>query len=727
MSFNRHKKGKKSNFKIALICTILEKTKPRFKTLNNENMAKYTLLFMAMMAINQSASAQTDPYLWLEDIDGRQSMEFVEQQNKITCDRLSQEKDYQDIYNKSLEIYNSSDRIAYPAIYGKYVYNFWKDKDHERGIWRRCPLTEYKNGKLNWETLLDLDEMSKQDGVKWVYKGASGLYPTYNRFLVQLSKGGGDAVAIREYDVDKKEFVKDGFFIGEAKGGAGYLDENTLILATDFGEGTMTTSGYPRQVKLWKRGTMLKDARLLYEGEISDVGCWGGVIRDGIKSYTYVYRALTTFTNLMYIQVNNTMVKLDLPEDSSTNSLLHDQLMVQLKSDWKVDTKTYKSGALLSLKFSELLKGKHEITVVYEPDEFSSISEISNTKNHLLVNILSNVTSQLYVYTYDKGKWSGEKVQAPDFGTLSLVSSDELSDQYFFSFENFITPSTLYSADAALNTFNAIKSLPSYFDADKYEVKQFKTASKDGTLVPYFMVAAKNAKPDSSNPTLIYAYGGFEISSQPFYAASFGTSWLDKGGVFVLANIRGGGEFGPKWHQAGIKEKRQHVFDDLYAVSEDLIARKVTTAKKLGVMGGSNGGLLVGVAFTQRPDLYNAVVCSVPLLDMQRYHKLLAGASWMGEYGNPDIPEEWDYIKKYSPYQNLKAGMKYPEVFFTTSTRDDRVHPGHARKMAAKMKDMGYKVFYYENTEGGHAGSSTNEQSAKINALTFSYLLMKLK
>jgi prolyl oligopeptidase len=324
-------------------------------------------------------------------------------------------------------------------------------------------------------------------------------------------------------------------------------------------------------------------------------------------------------------------------------------------------------------------------------------------------------------------KWSNQKVDTPNLGAIYIEDTNSFTDQFFFSFENFITPSTLYIADASTNTFNAYKSLPAYFDASKYDINQYKATSKDGTMIPYFMVSAKGIKKDGSNPTLVYAYGGFEVSLTPFYAPTFGVSWLEKGGVFVMANLRGGGEFGPKWHQDGIKEKRQNVYDDLYAVSEDLIAKKVTSPKHLGLLGGSNGGLLVGVAFTQRPDLYNAIVCEVPLLDMKRYHKLLAGASWMGEFGNPDIPEEWEYIKKYSPYQNLKEGMKYPEVYFGTSTRDDRVHPGHARKMVAKMNAMGYKTYYYENTEGGHAGSSTNEQRAKSNALMFSYLLMKLK
>lgn len=690
-------------------------------------MKNYTLLFLALFGISQIIQAQEDKYQWLEEVDGQKALEFVDAQNKATVEELSAEKDYQDIYDKSLAIYNSTEKIAYPSIRGNYVYNFWKDKEHVRGIWRRSSLESYSNGNPIWETLLDIDELSKKDDIKWVYKGSSGLYPDYNRFLVSLSKGGGDAIVTKEFDAAKKQFVENGFFIDESKGSASYIDENTLIVSSDFGEGTMTTSGYPRQVKSWKRGTLLKDAQLIYEGEISDVGTWGWVLRDGTKAYQMVSQSLTTFSSKNWVWINNKTIELDIPEDASPNGILNNQLIIQLKSDWKVDSKTYKTGTLLSLNFTELLKDKKEIQVIIEPDEFSSISGVSTTKNKLLLNLLTDVTGNLYIYSFSNGKWINEKVKAPGFGRISIVATDDNSDQYFFNFMNFITPSTLYLADANNNTFKAYQSLPAYFDASKYEVKQHKAKSKDGTMVPYFMVSAKGMKNDGTNPTLVYAYGGFEISMSPFYAASYGVSWLDKGGVFVLANIRGGGEFGPKWHQNGIKEKRQNVFDDLYAVSEDLIKKSISSSKHLGVMGGSNGGLLVGVAFTQRPDLYNAVVCQVPLLDMQRYNKLLAGSSWMGEFGDPDVPEEWEYIKKYSPYHNLKEGMDYPEVYFGTSTRDDRVHPGHARKMVAKMNDMGYKTYYYENTEGGHAGSSTNEQRAKSNALTFSYLLMKLK
>ncbi|WP_250434346.1 prolyl oligopeptidase family serine peptidase [Hanstruepera flava] len=688
---------------------------------------KSLLLSGLLLCMSMSLYAQDDPYLWLEEVDGEKALDFVSTQNQKTIDKLTSTSYYQDIYDKALAIYNSTDRIAYPTTYGDYVYNFWKDKDHVRGIWRRTLRSDYLSGNPNWETLLDIDALSKQDDVKWVYKGASGLHPDYNRFLVRLSKGGGDAVVTKEFDANTKQFIEDGFYIPEAKGNSAYVHQNTILVASNFGDNTMTTSGYPNQIKLWKRGTALKDAKLIHEGNSTDVGSWGAVMRDGEKSYVMAYQAITFYTRSVKVWHNNSMVTLDIPDDAAPSGILNNQLILDLKSDWTVAGQTFKQGAIISLNMTDLLDGKHTVHAIYQPDAYSSVSGISTTKNKLLLNLLTNVTSKLYIYSFNATAWTSEQVKAPDYGNLSVVDTDELSDAYFFQFENFLTPETLYSANAQDNTVKAFQSLPAYFDGNKYKVKQFMATSKDGTKIPYFVVGAKDMPINGSNPTLLNAYGGFEVSRTPFYLGSMGENWLENGGVYVLANIRGGGEFGPKWHQAGLKENRQRVYDDFHAVAEDLIARKVTSPEHLGIMGGSNGGLLVGVGFTQRPDLYNAVVCQVPLLDMKRYNKLLAGASWMGEYGNPDIPEEWAYIKQYSPYQNVHKDTDYPEVFFYTSTRDDRVHPGHARKMAAKMLDMGHPIYYYENTEGGHAGSSTNEQRAKSSAMGLSYLLMKLK
>jgi prolyl oligopeptidase len=671
--------------------------------------------------------AQEDTYLWLEVIDSEKSLEFVNTQNKITQDKLSSIAEYQAIYDKSLEIYNSTYRIAFPSIIGNHIYNFWQDKEHARGIWRRTTKESYLSNNPIWETLLDIDALALKDDIKWVYKGSNGLYPNYNRFIINLSNGGGDAVEIREFDVTTKSFIKDGFYIPQAKGYASYLDENTLIVSTDFGEGTMTTSGYPNQVKLWKRGTLLKDAQLIHTGNINDVSSSGYVMRDNDKNYLLIHQGTTFYTRIAYLCENNKLIKLDLPEDISISTILNDQIVLNLKSDWNVNGIIYKQGSIVSAKFSSLIKGIKEITLIFTPDEFTSVNEVSSTKNKILVTILTNVKSELNSYTFENDKWVIEKVNAPDVGTISIVTTDHFSDEYYFNFQNFLTPPSLYFANSSNNSVKEIKTLPSFFDSSKYKVEQFKAKSTDGTMVPYFVISSKTMVYNSQNPTILYGYGGFEVSKEPSYSAVMGNAWLENGGVYVLSNIRGGGEYGPKWHQAGLKENRQTVYNDFHCIAQELIAKKITSNKNLGIMGRSNGGLLVGVAFTQRPDLYNAAVCEVPLLDMQRYNKLLAGASWMGEYGNPDIPEEWEYIKKYSPYHNLKKDVDYPEVYFYTSTRDDRVHPGHARKMAAKMIDMGYPIYYYENTEGGHAGASTNEQSAKYSAMTFSYLLMKLK
>ncbi len=685
------------------------------------------MLLPACLICFTTVLAQDDPYLWLEDVEGEKALEFVKAQNKATLDKLSKEKEYGDIYRKSLEIYNSKDKIPYPSTLGKYVYNFWQDDVHKRGIWRRATKQSYNSRQPVWETVLDIDKISEEDDIKWVFQGATGLYPAYDRFLISLSKGGSDAIVIKEFDAGKKAFIENGFSLPEAKTEVSYIDKSTLIVATDFGEGTMTASGYPRQVKIWRRGEALQKARLIYECGKEDVSVFASVIKNDGAQYILTGRYKTTFTSETFLWQNGRLIKLNIPNDSQISGIMKGQLVISLKSDWKVNGKVFMQGSLISLNLPLLLKGEKKIQTIYQPNEWTSIAGVNNTKSKLLVALLNNVKNELYQYSFEKGIWKKEKVKAPDLGTISVTDADLLSDEYYFIYSNFLTPTTLYTANAATGTLKVCRSLPALFDASRYKVEQFKAKSKDGTLVPYFLVSAKDMKPDSSTPTLLYAYGGFEVPSLPYYSSVIGNAWLNNGGAFVLANIRGGGEFGPKWHQAGLKEKRQNVYDDFHSVAEDLVAKKITSSRHLGIMGGSNGGLLVGVAFTQRPDLYNAVVCQVPLLDMKRYNKLLAGASWMGEYGNPDIPEEWAYIQKYSPYQNLKQGVKYPEVFFYTSTRDDRVHPGHARKMAAKMAGFGMPVFYYENMEGGHGGSSTPEQRARETAMQYAYFLMKLR
>lgn len=687
-------------------------------------MKKIFIVLFIMATVTKVNFAQEDKFQWLEEVENPKALEWVGKWNEKSLEVLKNQKNYEAIYKKNLEIYNSNDRIADPTIYGDYIFNFWQDKQNPRGIWRRTSTNDYLNGNPTWETLLDLDKLTEQDNIKWVWKGASGLYPDYNKFMVNISKGGGDAVVIKEFDVSSKTFVKDGFELPEAKGGVSWMDENTLMVSTDFGDG-ITTSGYPKQVKAWKRGTALADAEMLFDGKTDDMGIWGSTNITANKTYQLISRRTSFYTGTYYVIENGKLIQLELPDDIELFAIFNNLVILQLKSDLKIENKIFAQGSVISINYDDLVAGKKNYKLVVAPGEKSSVTGITTTKNVLLINMLNNVKSELYKYTFDKA-WKNERINAPEFGNIALGASDSESDNYFFYFTNFLEPSTLYNGNAKTTAVKKVKSLPSFFPTEKYKVQQFEATSKDGTKIPYFVVSAKNIKYDGNNPTLLYAYGGFEIPMLPSYNATTGTAWLEYGGVYVLANIRGGGEFGPKWHQAGLKENRQRVYDDFHSVAESLIEKKITSAKKLGIFGGSNGGLLVGVAYTQRPDLYHAVVCAVPLLDMKRYNKLLAGASWMAEYGNPDIPEEWEYISKYSPYQNIKKGMNYSEVFFTTSTRDDRVHPGHARKAVAKMDDLGYKIYYFENTEGGHAGASTNEQRAQMYALIYAYLQMKL-
>ena len=684
-------------------------------------------IFILFLYVNTAwPQEETDPYLWLEEIEGQKALDWVKSKNEATLAILKAQPMFEQTYEDSLKILDSDKRIVYPQIHGKYIYNFWQDKDNERGIWRRTTLTEYLKSSPEWEILLDIDELCQKEGEQWVYKGVEGLYPDYTRYIVYLSRGGGDSTVAREFDANSKEFVKGGFYLPEAKGSLSWKNRDTVYVQTDFGEGSLTESGYPRIAKIWKRGTPLSSAETIFEGEKTDVFVYFGVINTPERQYDIIIRGITFYTSYTYVIEDNQPIKLEVPDDADFGGFFKNQLLVRLKSDWTIAEQTFKQDSLINIDYDKYLKGDRKFNIIAEPNDRMNIVGHSNTKNFLFVNVLNNVKTELYKYQFQNGVWQKEKVEAPGLGTFSIFSTDEQSDQYFLNYEDFLTPTNLYYVSDEQERLRA-KSLPAFFDSNDLEVNQREAFSKDGTRIPYFTVQSKGLKKDSSNPTLLYGYGGFESSVLPNYSAVIGKNWLEKGGMYALANIRGGGEFGPKWHQSALKENRQRCYDDFIAVAEDLIKNKITSSQHLGIMGGSNGGLLVGAVFTQRPDLFNAVVCQVPLLDMKRYNKLLAGASWMAEYGNPDIPEEWAYIRKYSPYHNLSADKEYPQVLFYTSTKDDRVHPGHARKMVAKMEDMGKKVYYYENIEGGHSAAVTHRQRALREAITYTYLWMQLK
>ncbi|MEN6337923.1 MAG: prolyl oligopeptidase family serine peptidase [Phycisphaerales bacterium] len=684
----------------------------------------------AIMLFSQApvtrSEEQVDPYLWLEEVRGEKALDWVKAHNEATLAVLEAQPGFQETYDKALDILNSKVRIPYPQIRGKYLYNFWQDEKNERGLWRRTTLAEYRKRSPEWEVLLDVDKLCRDEGEQWVFKGASGLYPDYNLFLVQLSRGGGDAVVVREFDASTKQFVKGGFTLPEAKTDVSWRDRDSIYVGTDFGAGSLTESGYPRISKLWKRGTPLGSAETVFEGDVKDVETGCATINTPERRYDVIHRGMTFYTSNTFVIENGRPLKIEIPDDADFGGFFKNQMLVRLKSDWTLGQDTYKQGSLIAIDYDKYLKGDRAFNVIVEPNDRSNVVSYAGTHDILLVLMLNNVRSELHAFRVKDGRWVGEKVDAPELGTLSVVSTDEWSNEYFLSYQGFLTPTSLYYVSDG-GKMKKLKSLPDFFSTKGLVTEQSEAISKDGTKIPYFVVRPKKMKADGTNPTLLYGYGGFEIEMLPGYSATTGDAWLTKGGVYVLANIRGGGEFGPAWHQAALKENRQRAYDDFAAVAEDLIRRGITSPEHLGIMGGSNGGLLMGVEFTERPDLYNAVVCQVPLLDMRRYNKLLAGASWVAEYGNPDVPEEWAYISKYSPYQNVRADVQYPQVFFYTSTADDRVHPGHARKMAARMEEQGHKIYYYENLEGGHAAGATNKHQALRSALTYSYLWMKLK
>jgi len=690
-------------------------------------MTKTRLLALAgALIISGHVMAADDPFLWLEEVESEKALDWARAQNERTLARLEAHPEFETIQSRNLEILTSEDRIAMPALRGGQVYNFWRDAEHVRGLWRRTSLDSYRADPPDWQVLLDLDRLAETEDRNWVWAGSSCRYPDYDRCLVGLSVGGADAAVRREFDLDKGEFVADGFYLPESKSSIGWRDRDSVFLGPVFDDEQVTDSGYPRLVQIWERGTPKEDARTIFAGERADVGSFGGRYWDGDRHYDIVTRVPDIFSRIYHLLVEGETRLLNIPRDADIAAIQGGQLLLQLKSDWQLDDQTFPQGALVAGPVEGFLAERPALSLLFAPDARSSITAVSKTENVVLVSVLENVVGKLLRFVHDDKGWRREEIEVPPLGTVSLVATDDRSEAFFYTYAGFLAPTSLYQADAATGASKQLRSEPAWFDPAGMAVRQHEAISADGEHIPYFVVTPAGFEADGENPTMILAYGGFEVPYLPGYSPVTGSAWLERGGVYVLANIRGGGEFGPRWHQAALKENRQRAFDDLIAVAEDLIERKITSPEHLGIRGGSNGGLLVGAVMVQRPDLFNAVVSQVPLLDMRRYHRLLAGASWMAEYGDPDDPEQWAYISRYSPYQNVSANAAYPVAFFATSTRDDRVHPGHARKMVAKMLDQGHEVLYYENIEGGHGGAANLEQSAYLNALLFAYLLERL-
>jgi prolyl oligopeptidase len=658
-------------------------------------------------------------------VENEKALTWAKERSDADTAVLEAVPEYEEIYTKLAEIYNSRDRIPTPAIRGAWIYNFWQDAEHVRGIWRRTFLSEFVKGEPAWETVLDLDSLAEAEGEDWVWKSADCLEPEYRLCMIGLSRGGADATVEREFDTVAKSFVKNGFALPEGRHNVDWKDNNTLWVGTNFGEGSLNSSNFPRFAKEWKRGTSVDEAETVFEGSVEDVYTIAYSSHSPEGRYDMVTVMPDFFRGTTYLRLGERLVKLDIPEDAQMRGFFKDHLMLTLRSDWEIGGTTYPQDALLAIELNDFLEGNREFEVLFEPEERIAFDGLSDTADSLLYTTLDNVRGRLYRLTLSDEGWRKQEIELPGMGSIRLGSTSDVDDAFFFTYTDFVTPSSLYLVGAD-NMPRQVKSSPSWFDPTGMTVDQYEATSKDGTKIPYFIFMPKDFEADGANPTLLTAYGGFEVSRKPRYASADGPSWVARGGVYVLANIRGGGEFGPKWHQAAVQEKHQTNFDDFIAVAEDLIERKITSPEHLGIVGGSQGGLLVNGCFVQRPELFNAVISAVPLSDMKRYNKLLIGAAWMSEYGNPDT-DDWEYMKLWSPYQNLDPDADYPEVLFWTNTRDDRVHPAHARKMVARMDEMGHKVYYYENTEGGHASGANLNARAYTDALEYAYLWMKLR
>ncbi|ALJ07512.1 prolyl oligopeptidase family serine peptidase [Brevundimonas sp. DS20] len=679
-----------------------------------------------------ATSEASDPYVWLEEVEGERAMEWVKAHNAHSLGVLQGDPRYETLHQQALEIVQSRDRIPAPGFtHDGHIDNFWQDAQHVRGVWRRTTLDSYKTAEPQWETVLDIDALAEAESANWVYKGSTCLAPDERYCLISLSNGGKDAVTMREFDSVTRSFVEGGIYLPESKGGASWINKDTLLVARDFGPGTLTNSGYPMVVKRMRRGESLDQADVLFMGEPTDVSVSGYTLRDadGELKATLINRSIDFYSSETYrVTDDGAVVKLALPAKSDITGLVDGRLVVSLKQDWTAPSgQDFKSGDLIAWPLDAWLEDPATPAVlVLRPTERQAVEGVNATRNTLVVALYDNVRGSVRVYRPGETEWTYSTLDLPQNVSVGVGSASETDDKVFVSVTGYLNPSSLWLADAATGAVDQVKSMPAKFDATGMTVEQHEARSADGTMIPYFVVHKADMPLDGTNPTLLYGYGGFESSLLPGYSATVGKLWLERGGVYVIANTRGGGEFGPRWHEAALQQNRQRAHEDFQAVALDLIARNITSQPKLGIMGGSQGGLFMGAMLTQRPDLINAAVIQVPLFDMLRFHKLLAGASWIGEYGDPEIPEQRAWIQQYSPYQNLRAGQPYPEVFIHTSTKDDRVHPGHARKAAARLEELGYPVLFYENTDGGHAAGANLQETARRLALEYTYLSRRL-
>lgn len=669
---------------------------------------------------------------YLTEISSDRVNQFIEKENSLSLERLTKDPRFKTAQSEILSIVTAKDKLPQFYFVGSEIYDFWQDEIHVRGILRKTTVEQINSGHPKWEIVLDIDNLSKSENKNWVWKGFDCLEPKNEICLVPLSDGGKDAITIREFNLKTQSFVKNGFLIPESKTSATWINENTLLLADGTNSESLTKSGYPTLVKILKRGQSLKEATLIFQAEKSDTAAWIANHYSSGKHYLVINNAKTFYSgqNLLITDLSlNKIQRLPIPDDAEFVQIFKDQYLFTNRSEFKIGNIIHKPGSVFSFSLNEITHPKY--SVVFSPSKTQFYEYALTTKNFLLLTVLDDVKKSVLKYSYKNSEWISEKINLGTTGNTSVMATTNEFDQVYLNYTSFLNPTEYHFVDLnnsvhKSKSFKKVMTSPERFNAKNFVAHQYKTKSSDGTVIPYFIVHHKNIKLDGSNPTLLYGYGGFEYALTPHYLGATGKAWLEKGGIYVLANIRGGGEYGPEWHQSVLKEKRQLVFNDFYAIAEDLISRKITSPKHLGIMGGSNGGLLTSVAFTQRPDLFNAVVSEVPLANMMEYHKWLAGNSWMDEYGNPDIPNEREYLLKYSPLHNLLADKKYPEVFYVTSTKDDRVHPAHARQMVARLRELNHPVIYFENKDGGHGRAANMTEYAKLLALEYTYLFQKL-
>lgn len=676
-------------------------------------------VLLAAACATAPAPREEDPYLWLEEVDGRRALAWVAEQNERTRRALASTPEFAEMQQQALAALTSTSRVPEVDYHGPYLYNLWKSPLNPRGLYRRTTLDELRKPSPAWTTVLDIDELSRREKKPWVLKWMECLPPAERQCLVALSRGGGDAVEIREFDAGTLRFAEGGFFVPEAKSSVEWIDSDSIYVATDFGPGSLTEAGYPRIVKRWRRGTPLSAAETIHEGDRKSVSVSARRFRSGNAPIDLIGEATTFWTTRLMLLENSRLRALAVPESANVAGAYDGRLVLMLHEAWgefpagsvvRVDPRTMEAGLVVAPTANSIVLS----------------GGVEAGERGILVSMLDNVRGRLVRYTAEGGL---QRITFPDNGALSVMTVDDSTGDALVLFETFTTPPTLYRVAAGSTTPSVVLAQQPTFDGSQFEVTQQWAVSKDGTRVPYFIVARRGMKRDGSNPTHIFSYGGFRNALTPSYSGSYephhgayGKLWLERGGVFVLANIRGGGEFGPRWHASVLKANRPRVFEDFEAVAEHLIRTGVTASHRLGIEGRSNGGLLTLATMVRRPELYGAVISGAPLADMKRYHEMLAGASWVAEYGDPRRPDEWAFLREYSPYQNFSPSADYPPLFVYASTRDDRVHPGHARKTVARLQEQGHEVLYWENVEGGHGGSSTNEQLAYRIALSYAHL-----